>query len=505
VIGGGVAGILLASRLGQSGRKIHLLEAGGLELEERSQRLYRTEIAGEPHSGVEEGRFRTFGGSSTRWGGQLLPFTEDVLHPDSRLDMPVWPIELAELEPYYLEAQKVMGVSTSPFSDELLKEFRCELPFQSSRVRLRFSKCAPFVRRNLSMTLGKDCLASRTVTVFTHANALSIDVNENGEVVLGVTATNYGGVRYRFFANEFVICTGTIEASRLLLASTAVCPQGVGNCRGHVGRYFHDHVEVRAAEIALEDRARVIQAFAPYVRDGTSYRAKLEATAELRIERNLLSVSAQFAIEEPSGSGPELMRRVLRGVQRGRLNRELRRDILAMPAASREIINLAIAAKLRNRRFVSRVAGLVLDIDVEQRPDCASRIRLSEDRDALGMPKAILDWRISSDERESIRCYVQELDLLFRKYHLANIRWTEQAQGDGDYWKFANRRDTFHMMGGTRMGVDPSTSVVDSSLKVHGVKNLSVVSCSVFPSGGSSNPTFTMMALALRLADRLNE
>ena len=59
------AGILLASRLGQNGRNVHLLEASGLELEERSQRLYRTEIAGEPHSGAEEGRFRTFGGSST--------------------------------------------------------------------------------------------------------------------------------------------------------------------------------------------------------------------------------------------------------------------------------------------------------------------------------------------------------------------------------------------------------------------------------------------------------
>jgi choline dehydrogenase-like flavoprotein len=461
------------------------------------------EIAGEPHSGVEEGRFRTFGGSSTRWGGQLLPFTGDVLHPDQRLGMPVWPIELAELEPYYVEVQKVMGVSASPFSEELLKEFKCEPPFHSSRVRLRFSKCAPFAKRNLSMTLGKQCLASTAVTVFTHANALSIDVNENGEVVLSVTATNYGGVRYEFFANQFVICTGTIEASRLLLASTAVCPQGVGNCRGQVGRYFHDHVEVRAAEIAPEDRTRVIRAFAPYVKDGTTYRAKLEATEDLRIERRLLSVSAQFAIEEPSGSGAELIRRMLRRVQQGRLNQDLRRDMLSMPAALAEIVNLAIAAQLRNRRFVSREAGVVLDLDVEQKPDCESRIRLGEEKDTLGMRKAILDWRISGDERASIHRYAQELDVLFRKSGLANIRWTPQAQGEDERWESAGRRDTFHMMGGTRMGVDPSTSVVDSSLKVHGIRNLSVASCSVFPSGGSSNPTFTMMALALRLADRL--
>jgi choline dehydrogenase-like flavoprotein len=503
VIGGGVAGILLASRLGQSGRHVHLLEAGGLEFEERSQRLYRTEMAGQPHSGAAQGRFRTFGGSSTRWGGQLLPYTEDVLHPDSRLGLPNWPIELAELEPYYLEVQQAMGVSTSPFSDELLKEFNCELPFQSSRVRLRFSKCAPFISRNLAKTLGKQCLASKTVTVFTHANALSIDVNGNGQAAVAVTVTNYGGVRYKFVANEFAICTGTIEASRLLLASTAVCPEGVGNCRGQVGRYFHDHVGVRAAEIAPEDRKRVIRTFAPYVRDGTSYRFKLEATAKLRVERSLLSVAAQFSIEEPAGSGADLIRRVLLGIQQGRLNRDLQRDMLGMPAASREIVKLIIAAKFCNRRYVSKLASVVLDIDVEQRPDCESRIRLGEETDALGMRKAILDWRISGEERESLRCYAQELDALFREYRLASIRWKPQVGAEGDAWHDGNRVDTFHMMGGTRMGVDPASSVVDSSLRVHGLRNLSVVSCGVFPTGGSSNPTFTMMALALRLADRL--
>jgi choline dehydrogenase-like flavoprotein len=53
------------------------------------------------------------------------------------------------------------------------------------------------------------------------------------------------------------------------------------------------------------------------------------------------------------------------------------------------------------------------------------------------------------------------------------------------------------------MGTDITESVVDTDLKVHGLDNLHVASCAVFPSGGSSNPTFTMMALAMRLADHL--
>jgi choline dehydrogenase-like flavoprotein len=177
--------------------------------------------------------------------------------------------------------------------------------------------------------------------------------------------------------------------------------------------------------------------------------------------------------------------------------------MFAIPAASAEVMKFAVAAKIRNRRYVSKLARVVLDMDVEQRPDCESRIRLAEETDALGMRKVILDWRISDDERECLHSYAQVLESLFRENNLATIRLKPQITAKGDSWHGGNRLDTFHMMGGTRMGVNPATSVVDSSLKVHGLENLYVVSCSVFPTGGSSNPTFTMMALALRLANRL--
>ena len=58
-------------------------------------------------------------------------------------------------------------------------------------------------------------------------------------------------------------------------------------------------------------------------------------------------------------------------------------------------------------------------------------------------------------------------------------------------------------MGGTRMAADPSQGVVDAQLRVHGLDNLFVASCSVFPTGGSSNPTLTLMQLSLRLAQQL--
>jgi choline dehydrogenase-like flavoprotein len=58
-------------------------------------------------------------------------------------------------------------------------------------------------------------------------------------------------------------------------------------------------------------------------------------------------------------------------------------------------------------------------------------------------------------------------------------------------------------MGTTRMHADPRQGVVDVNCKVHGVDNLYIAGSSVFPTGGYANPTLTLVALALRLADRL--
>ena len=60
-----------------------------------------------------------------------------------------------------------------------------------------------------------------------------------------------------------------------------------------------------------------------------------------------------------------------------------------------------------------------------------------------------------------------------------------------------------HMMGTTRMGSDPTLSVTDAQGRVHGVKNLYVAGSSLFPSTAAANPTFTIVALSLRLADYL--
>ena len=63
--------------------------------------------------------------------------------------------------------------------------------------------------------------------------------------------------------------------------------------------------------------------------------------------------------------------------------------------------------------------------------------------------------------------------------------------------------DQFHHMGTARMNADPAKGVVDPQCFVHGIDNLAIASAAVFPASGHSNPTFTLLALTMRLADEL--
>jgi choline dehydrogenase-like flavoprotein len=84
---------------------------------------------------------------------------------------------------------------------------------------------------------------------------------------------------------------------------------------------------------------------------------------------------------------------------------------------------------------------------------------------------------------------------------MTGVEWVRGMVDEGV--ELEGLEDARHAMGGMCMGEDPKTSVVDAEMRVHGVKGLSVASAAVFPDGSPQLPTLTMMALTLRLAERL--
>jgi len=145
---------------------------------------------------------------------------------------------------------------------------------------------------------------------------------------------------------------------------------------------------------------------------------------------------------------------------------------------------------------------VMLKSHVEQVPDPDNRIRLSTERDAFGRQRAHLSWRIHADELKTMAGLTQFVGVELQRLGfgtMTNAAWLDQAPSIAQ----SHLEDTYHHAGTTRMSATPSAGVVDTECRVFGVENLYVAGGSVFPTSGYANPTLTIVALAIRLADTL--
>lgn len=243
IIGGGTAGLTLVREFFKSKCTVVLLESGGNDVEEMTQQLYRCEIAGLPHRGHLQGRFRVFGGTSTRWGGQLLPLTAHDIEERDWIGAPSWPVKYADLVPYYRQVEDLFQVDELPY-DALEGKGLPVAPsgFRSDLFLARYAKWPPFARRSLARLAGASCVDTTHVEVILHANVTEIGLNQEGTRVESVLAKSFSGAALTVRAKYFVVSTGTLETIRLLLASKTTRGTSIGNHADRLGRNFQDHL-----------------------------------------------------------------------------------------------------------------------------------------------------------------------------------------------------------------------------------------------------------------------
>jgi choline dehydrogenase-like flavoprotein len=140
---------------------------------------------------------------------------------------------------------------------------------------------------------------------------------------------------------------------------------------------------------------------------------------------------------------------------------------------------------------------------MEQAPNPESRVTLGEARDALGMRRVELDWRLGELDAASLRRTLEILAEELGQTGEGRLRMADWVAQRGARFGDAEVHGGQHHMGTTRMGVDPTHSVADRDAKVHGIANLYIAGSSLFPTVGWANPTLTIVALALRLAEHL--
>ncbi|HEX2781236.1 MAG TPA: GMC family oxidoreductase, partial [Gemmatimonadaceae bacterium] len=209
-----------------------------------------------------------------------------------------------------------------------------------------------------------------------------------------------------------------------------------------------------------------------------------------------------WEVASEEGSALWLVREQLRLLQAGRVRVPTPRELAQLARGGREILSLGWQRAVRGRRAFPAGAAIHLRVDSEQRPDPESRITLGEGADAYGLPRLLLDWRVSDLERRTVRRTAELLAAELERQGIGVVESLGDPFDPSRPWGEL-RGDAYHMMGGTRMAAVESDGVVDTDGRVFGMDNLYVAGASVFPTGGMANPTLTLIALAMRLGEHL--
>ena len=147
-------------------------------------------------------------------------------------------------------------------------------------------------------------------------------------------------------------------------------------------------------------------------------------------------------------------------------------------------------------------ARMRIAVTTEQEPSPESRVLLSDSVDALGMPRAdVRCWQPTNLSRHTIRQFAQTLGDEFRLAGLGEIALEPWVVEDSPQWT-DHITDQYHHIGTARMHDSAQQGVVDRNCKVHSISNLFIAGSAVFPTSRHSNPTLTIIALCMRLADR---
>jgi choline dehydrogenase-like flavoprotein len=509
IIGGGAAGVTLADALVAQGREVLMLESGGLDHEPAIQELMRGESIGFPYYDLADSRLRFLGGTTTIWGGRCAQLDRIDFERRPWVAHSGWPIGKDELAPWYARAQAALELPVIECDDALWERHGLwRPPWSSGLIGSAFWQFDTAGDR-FATKQPRRIKDSPKARILLHASVTDIRLNPAGTAVDAVAFANPGGGRGTARARAYVLAAGGIENPRLLLASNGVQAAGVGNGHDLVGRFFMEHPHARGARIETPHVRRMLAALPRvYRRDGAYFAAVGLPARALQEREGLLNSAFTIAARQHPGARMAAAKRLFLGLRDdlapGKANRALwhlyRRAVLRV----REHIGPAIAwANVRRGAY-----GLYTVIRAEQAPNPDSRVTLTGERDALGMPRVALDWRLSPIDKGSVRVTMEALDGELRRLDLGTCTPEPWLAEDGPEWEvdplISNHPiGGFHHMGTTRMAASPRAGVVDADCRVHGVANLYVAGSSVFPTGGWANPTLTIVALALRLADHL--
>ena len=487
VIGAGPAGITLARALSARGFEVALMEGGGLDVSVDSQDQYVGEIAGMDYIDLDAVRLRVFGGCSEHWSGECRAFDAEAFEPLPQRPL-AWPIRKPDLDPYQPAAAEILDLAQPWMPADLA------LPQSGDRFRnVRFQQSPP---TRFGQKYHDEIAADPRIACCLNANLVDLVLDADLAAVAGAAFRSYdpGDPGFTVKARTYCLCLGGLENPRLLLNCNRQKPQGIGNDHDLVGRYFCEHPSRTVADARFVNRPEIRQ-------------DRLAPTPDFMRESGTLGYTLRV---EWRDYPPQSLVKALR--VGAKCATSATRRLAQVPGEPIPCRGDGPVEEFLIRRYPgTHPTGWVFMIS-EQALNRDSRVSLGEQTDDFGLRRIRLDWRLSELDYHTMQTALLELGAYFAEAGIGRIRLRDwllgpepRMPGGADVVHGGEWNGGYHQMCTTRMADDPREGVVDRDCRVHGLANLYVGGSSVFATPSSVPPTFTIVQLALRLADHLNQ
>ena len=536
VIGSGPAGMVLALELAGHDCDVTMVESG-MHVPDRTAQGLSDAVFGVSgtHALMEDAVHRRWGGTSHLWGGRCVPYDRADLDIRNEGLQPAWPLSFDDLAINFGKACLYADCGTPQFSlNDIYPDGafpRISEGFVDGDIRSdqleRWSASPVMIER-----LGREIRKNPRIRVLTGMTCTGVATRDGGSAITAInlqaTSSNVKRQPDPVEADLFVIACGGVESTRLLLHFVRQRDPPKVDGRSFLGRGYMGHLFGNIASIRLRgDPAKTVFGFE---RVKNHYvRRRFTLSDRVRHAKGLLNIA--FSLDNPRASDPAhgsgilsaaymamrspilgsrlapagIRKALIKAERPGAARLHLRNIARSLPATA------WFAARFLYARYWGKPPRLpgffihsasncyALYYHAEQSPSDASRIELDDSVDPLGMPRAKLSLQFATDDAASVVRSHEVLDAHLRHHRL----------GELEYWYPENERvdavlrqatDGFHQIGTTRMAQGPQHGVTDSYGRVFGTRNLFVCSSSVFPTSGQANPTFTLLAFAIRQA-----
>ncbi len=528
IVGAGPAGITIAREFIGHKTKVCLVESGGLDFDPQTQALSDGLTVGDPFLTILDTRRRQFGGNSNAWliklgngefGVRYAPLDEIDFEQRDWLPYSGWPFDRKYLQPFYERAQSVCQAGPFAYDPEAWEDKQTQrLPLNPNQVVTTMFQFGP--RKVFSHKYRDELNQADNINVYLNANAVEIEANESVNTATRLRVACFGGKQFWIAAKVFIIANGGLENPRLLLMSNRQQTAGLGNGHDLVGRFFMDHPIVEGGLFIPAD-PNLFNTTALYdmrrVKD-VAILGHLKLAKETMQREQLVNISAVF-FPRPTWrqwKAVESFKTLAESLIKGQIPPQSWQHFLNTVSG---IDYVALASYLAATKHQSLLYGFgkggwselpnnqrrfkVFQVvhQVEQLPNPDNRVVLSQERDALGCQKLELNWHWDAENGRKIG-RVQEI--IAQEIARSGLGEFQIDRQEG-LPRLGVPSGTAHHMGTTRMHVDPKQGVVDENCRVHGISNLYMAGSSVFPTGGYANPTLTIVALSIRLADKIKQ